>query len=121
MSVCFCRTESFLDSLKRQRQKLTLSSDKMLISSSHYFLWSATQLPSNTILLYVSLLQMKSTGIPELRSVEDIDYLRKVLLLNKNADEAAEDFKLQIQACLRLSFSTQLNFYLHLLAKKSSS
>lgn len=65
------------------------------------------------------LLQMKATGIPELRSVEDIDYLRKVLLLNKTANEAAEDFKSQIHACLRLSFSTQLNFYVHIWAHKS--
>ena len=65
------------------------------------------------------MLQMKSTGIPELRSVEDIDYLCKVLLLNKTANEAAEDFKSQIQACLRLSFSTQLNFYVHIVTHKS--
>ena len=43
---------------------------------------------------------MKSAGIPELHSVEDIDYLRKVLLLNKSENEAAKDFKSQIQACL---------------------
>ena len=39
LMVCVCRMESYSDNLKRQQQKLTLSSDKMLTSSSHCFPW----------------------------------------------------------------------------------
>ena len=41
-------------------------------------------------------MQMKRTGIPELTCIEDIDYLRNVLLLNKTDEEAAEHFTRQV-------------------------
>lgn len=56
---------------------------------------------------------MKCTGIPELRSVEDIEYLRGVLLLGRGEEEAKEHFRSQIQSCLRLAWRTQLNFLVH--------
>lgn len=56
---------------------------------------------------------MKCTGIPELGSVKDIDYLRSVLVLGKSNTEAEEHFKSQIQKCLKLSWSTQLNWLTH--------
>ena len=56
---------------------------------------------------------MKSTGIPELQSVKDIEYLRKVFLLGQS-DAAAEDsFKEKIQECLRLSWTVQMNWWFH--------
>ena len=59
------------------------------------------------------LLQMKCTGIPELRSVEDIEYLRGVLYLGRGEEEAKEHFKSQIHSCLKLAWRTQLNFLVH--------
>lgn len=62
---------------------------------------------------YPPSLQMKCTGIPELRSVEDIEYLRGVLFLGRTEEEAKEHFKSQIQSCLKLAWRTQLNFLVH--------
>ena len=62
---------------------------------------------------------MKCTGIPELRSVEDIEYLRGVLFLGRGEEEAKEHFKSQIQSCLKLAWRTQLNFLVHNYAHRS--
>ena len=43
------------------------------------------------------LFQMKCTGIPELTSTKDIDYLRNVLLLQKTEQEAEQHFIAQVQ------------------------
>lgn len=63
---------------------------------------------------------MKCTGIPELRSVEDIGYLRSVLVLNKTDVQAEEHFKSEIQRCLKLQWSTQINWLGHNLAHRTS-
>jgi phosphatidylinositol-4,5-bisphosphate 3-kinase len=64
--------------------------------------------------LFINLFSMmKHTGIPELASIKDIDYLRSVLVLEKTEEEAAKYFKEKIDACLRLSWSTQLNWMAH--------
>ena len=59
---------------------------------------------------------MKCTGIPELQSVKDIEYLRSVLVLGKSEKMAEEHFKQQIQKCLKVSWSTQLNWLGHNIA-----
>ena len=59
---------------------------------------------------------MKCTGIPELRSVEDIEYLRSVLVLDKSEKAAEEHFKSQIQKCLKVQWSTQINWMTHIWA-----
>ena len=56
---------------------------------------------------------MKCTGIPELKSVEDLEYLRSVLVLEKSDQAAREHFRSQIQKCLKLQWSTQLNWLTH--------
>ncbi len=63
---------------------------------------------------------MKCTGIPELRSVEDIEYLRDVLVLGKTEEQAAEHFRQQIQRCLKLQWSTQFNWFTHNLVHRAS-
>ncbi|XP_065829821.1 phosphatidylinositol 4,5-bisphosphate 3-kinase catalytic subunit gamma isoform-like isoform X2 [Oscarella lobularis] len=64
--------------------------------------------------LFINLFSMmKHTGIPELRSVEDIDYLRNILVLNKSEPDAAKYFRDKIDECLRLNWSTQLNWLAH--------
>ncbi len=57
--------------------------------------------------------QMKCTGIPELQSVEDLEYLRGVLVLGRTDAEAKEHFRAEIQKCLKLQWSTQLNWFTH--------
>ena len=54
---------------------------------------------------------MLSTGIPELRSAEDIYYLRDALCVDVSEQEAAEAFRLLIFESLRLGWSTQLNWW----------
>lgn len=52
--------------------------------------------------------------------MEDIEYLRGVLLLGKGEEEAKEHFKSQIQGCLRLAWRTQVNFLVHNVAHSHS-
>ena len=59
---------------------------------------------------------MLSTGIPELRSMEDIRYLRDALCLDVSESEAAETFRNLISESLRLGWATQLNWWIHNLA-----
>jgi phosphatidylinositol-4,5-bisphosphate 3-kinase len=64
--------------------------------------------------LFINLFSMmKCTGIPELQSVEDLDYLKSVLVLSKTEEQAADHFRQQIQRCLKLQWSTQLNWFAH--------
>lgn len=70
--------------------------------------------------MILSWLQMKCTGIPELRSVEDISYLRDVLVLDRTQEQAAEHFRQQIQKCLKLQWSTQINWLAHNLVHRAS-
>ena len=56
---------------------------------------------------------MKCTGIPELTSIKDLDYLKGVMVLNKSEEQAAEHFKQQIQECLKKAWSTQINWLSH--------
>ena len=58
-------------------------------------------------------LQMKCTGIPELQSVKDIEYLRNVFVLDKTAEEAGEVFRDKISECLKLAWTVQINFWVH--------
>ncbi len=61
--------------------------------------------------------QMLSTGIPELTSEEDIDYLRNAFSLDLDDDEAAEIFKGLIVESLNTK-TTQINFAIHILAHR---
>ena len=64
---------------------------------------------------------MKCTGIPELRSVKDIEYLRDVLVLNQTEQQAADHFRQQIQNCLKHQWSTQLNWLAHIIVHSKTS
>ncbi|KJE93282.1 phosphoinositide-3-kinase gamma catalytic subunit [Capsaspora owczarzaki ATCC 30864] len=67
--------------------------------------------------MFINLFAMMlSTGIPELKSADDINYLRDALCLGKTEEEAAKEFKNLIFECLRLSWSTQLNWWIHNIA-----
>ncbi|XP_065178574.1 phosphatidylinositol 4,5-bisphosphate 3-kinase catalytic subunit gamma isoform-like isoform X2 [Sycon ciliatum] len=64
--------------------------------------------------LFINLFSMmKCTGIPELTCIEDIDYLRNVLLLDKTDEEAEQHFTKQVVRCLELSWTVRCNFVAH--------
>jgi len=67
--------------------------------------------------MFINLFAMMlSTGIPELKSTEDIYYLRDALCLDKTEEEAALEFRNLIFESLKLGWSTQLNWWIHNLA-----
>ena len=70
-----------------------------------------------------SLPQMRSIGIPELSCVEDTDYIRNALVLDKSEHEAEQMFRKVIKKCLDLKYTVQWMWRFHILRnlKKGSS
>ena len=64
---------------------------------------------------------MRCTGIPELTCVEDTDYIRNALALEKNEHEAEHMFRKVIKKCLDLKWTVQVMWKFHLLRKRGSS
>lgn len=60
---------------------------------------------------------MLQTGIPELRSYDDLDYVREALALGESEKEAKEHFRAKMQDARKNAWSTSLNWYIHGLAK----
>ena len=58
---------------------------------------------------------MLSTGIPELQSENDIQYLRQALVMDLNEEEAGRHFRKLIMESLD-SMSTQVMFVTHIIA-----
>ena len=58
---------------------------------------------------------MLSTGIPELQSESDIEYLRQALVMDMTDEEAGKHFRKLIQESLD-SRSTQVMFVTHIMA-----
>ncbi|KYQ89458.1 phosphatidylinositol 3-kinase [Tieghemostelium lacteum] len=71
----------------------------------------------NLFIILFSL--MISTGIPELTTKEDIDYLREAFLMDLNDEEAAASFADLIQKSLKTK-TTQILFALHILSHMKS-
>eukprot|EP00053_Salpingoeca_punica_P012500 m.111953 g.111953 ORF g.111953 m.111953 type:complete len:1024 (-) comp15963_c0_seq1:1685-4756(-) len=64
--------------------------------------------------LFINLLSMMiSTGIPELKSNDDVMYLRETLCLDKSEAEAAEIFMDEIDTALRDSKTVKVNWAFH--------
>lgn len=67
--------------------------------------------------LFINLLNMMlSTGIPELKSHEDVAYLRETLLLDKSEKEAGEEFLKEVDIALKDSWSVRMNWAAHIMA-----
>ncbi len=60
---------------------------------------------------------MLSTGIPELSSVSDLDYLRETLVLDLTEDQARSHFRSKFTEALRNSWKTSFNWFAHSIAK----
>lgn len=56
---------------------------------------------------------MLSAGLPELRSVADIEYLRKTLVLSLPEEEAIRDFQNKLEYAVNNSWKTSLNWFAH--------
>ena len=71
--------------------------------------------------LFISLLAiMLSTGIPELRSIEDLNYVRDALHLAGTEKEARDHFLNKMSEARKNAWSTSLNWYIHGLAKDNT-
>ncbi len=63
---------------------------------------------------------MRSTGIPELTCVEDTDYIKMALAIEKTDTEAEKEFQTIIQKCIDLRWTVQLMWYFHKLKSYQS-
>ena len=69
---------------------------------------------------YIKLLAlMVQTGLPELRSISDLDYVRDALVLETSESEAREHFRAKLQEARDNAWSTSLNWFFHGLAKET--
>lgn len=72
--------------------------------------------------LLISLFAMMlSTGLPELRSVDDLNYLQEVLCLEATEEEALKRFQGKFREALANSWKTSVNWALHNKAKNNKT
>ena len=67
-----------------------------------------------------STLCMPSVGIPELRSVDDLNYMKVALALHRKESEARDQFRGKLQEARRKAWTISMNWYVHGLAKDNS-
>ena len=60
---------------------------------------------------------MLQTGIPELKSMDDLNYVRVALALGDSEKDAKDHFHSKLQEARKNAWSTSLNWYIHGLAK----
>ncbi|XP_007943313.1 phosphatidylinositol 4,5-bisphosphate 3-kinase catalytic subunit gamma isoform [Orycteropus afer afer] len=68
----------------------------------------------HTNLLIVLFSMMLMTGMPQLTSKEDIEYIRDALTVGKNEEDAKKYFLDQIEVCRDKGWTVQFNWFLHL-------
>jgi len=72
--------------------------------------------------LILSLFAMMiSTGLPELGSEKDLQYLRETLVLNKTDEEALAHFRAKFDEALSNSWKTSLNWASHNISKNNKA
>lgn len=64
---------------------------------------------------------MISTGLPELSSEADLNYLRETLVLEMSEQEALAHFRAKFYEALANSWKTSLNWASHNLAKNNKT
>ncbi|XP_007886993.1 phosphatidylinositol 4,5-bisphosphate 3-kinase catalytic subunit gamma isoform isoform X1 [Callorhinchus milii] len=67
---------------------------------------------ANLLIILFSMMLM--TGMPQLTSKEDIEYIRETLTVGKNEEEARTHFLEQIEICRDKGWTVQFNWFLHL-------
>lgn len=68
----------------------------------------------HTNLLIILFSMMLMTGMPQLTSKEDIEYIRDALTVGRNEEEAKKYFLDQIEVCRDKGWTVQFNWFLHL-------
>ncbi|XP_065129548.1 phosphatidylinositol 4,5-bisphosphate 3-kinase catalytic subunit gamma isoform [Paramisgurnus dabryanus] len=68
----------------------------------------------NTNLLIILFSMMLMTGMPQLNSIEDIEYIREALTVGRTEDDAKQHFLDQIEICRDKGWTVQFNWFLHL-------
>jgi hypothetical protein len=68
----------------------------------------------HTNLLIILFSMMLMTGMPQLTSKEDIEYIRDALTVGKSEEDAKKYFLDQIEVCRDKGWTVQFNWFLHL-------
>nr|XP_033814765.1 phosphatidylinositol 4,5-bisphosphate 3-kinase catalytic subunit gamma isoform isoform X1 [Geotrypetes seraphini]XP_033814766.1 phosphatidylinositol 4,5-bisphosphate 3-kinase catalytic subunit gamma isoform isoform X1 [Geotrypetes seraphini]XP_033814767.1 phosphatidylinositol 4,5-bisphosphate 3-kinase catalytic subunit gamma isoform isoform X1 [Geotrypetes seraphini] len=68
----------------------------------------------HTNLLIILFSMMLMTGMPQLTSKEDIEYIRDALTVGRSEDDAKRHFLDQIEICRDKGWTVQFNWFLHL-------
>lgn len=111
--------------VRRERVPFVLAHDFEIIIDKHFGFDKFVRLCEDAYLilrrraaLFINLLAMMlQTGIPELRTIDDLNYVRDALVLGVTEKEAKEHFHSKLQEARRNAWSTSLNWYIHGLAK----
>ncbi|XP_043944471.1 phosphatidylinositol 4,5-bisphosphate 3-kinase catalytic subunit gamma isoform [Protopterus annectens] len=74
--------------------------------------YSALRHHTNLLIILFSMMLM--TGMPQLTSKEDIEYIREALTVGKSEEEAKKHFLDQIEVCRDKGWTVQFNWFLHL-------
>ena len=69
-------------------------------------------LRANAKIFIYSFMMMLCSGIPQLRHVEDVEYLKNAFMLDKSDEEAEKQFRSLIIQSLN-TFRTRMNFFMH--------
>ena len=70
-----------------------------------------------TNLILTLFMMMTNTGIPELHSIEDIEYLKETLVPHYTEEQAVSHFKSQFNNALKNSWKAAINNQFHNWAK----
>lgn len=68
----------------------------------------------HTNLLIILFSMMLMTGMPQLTSKEDIEYIRDALMVGRSEEDAKKYFLDQIEVCRDKGWTVQFNWFLHL-------
>ncbi|XP_020608152.1 phosphatidylinositol 4,5-bisphosphate 3-kinase catalytic subunit beta isoform-like [Orbicella faveolata] len=107
--VPFVLTDHFVHVISEGKGKDTVEFEKFKQLCERAFLILRRKGP----LLINLFVMMLSAGLPELRSLDDIGYLRKTLVLSLSEEDAIKDFKKKFDHAINNSFSTSMNWFAH--------
>nr|XP_019600950.1 PREDICTED: phosphatidylinositol 4,5-bisphosphate 3-kinase catalytic subunit gamma isoform isoform X2 [Rhinolophus sinicus]XP_019600951.1 PREDICTED: phosphatidylinositol 4,5-bisphosphate 3-kinase catalytic subunit gamma isoform isoform X2 [Rhinolophus sinicus]XP_019600952.1 PREDICTED: phosphatidylinositol 4,5-bisphosphate 3-kinase catalytic subunit gamma isoform isoform X2 [Rhinolophus sinicus] len=108
--VPFVLTPDFLFVMGTSGKKMSLHFQKFQDVCAKAYL----ALRHHTNLLIILFSMMLMTGMPQLTSKEDIEYIRDALTVGKNEEDAKKYFLDQIEVCRDKGWTVQFNWFLHL-------
>uniref|UniRef100_A0A2I3MXF6 Phosphatidylinositol 4,5-bisphosphate 3-kinase catalytic subunit gamma isoform n=1 Tax=Papio anubis TaxID=9555 RepID=A0A2I3MXF6_PAPAN len=108
--VPFVLTPDFLFVMGTSGKKTSLHFQKFQDTCVKAYL----ALRHHTNLLIILFSMMLMTGMPQLTSKEDIEYIRDALTVGKNEEDAKKYFLDQIEVCRDKGWTVQFNWFLHL-------